>query len=260
MPNSATIGTRELDKSRKKYVGDVKRLKALKAMEDVMINTFGEIKTNPQKSETTPPDDYRARMMAAPIKIVSTAECYTMEAKYPDYFINTLRVKDSKQHFGNPFSYAGYEGTIKTESVDEAVNNFIEWLCNAEDGEFNGVEPERRAWILQQILENKVQNKTLLYYTETAKDGSGKFSHNHPSHAHILARLFGNVHVGKLPPLGVYRVLEVDPDTLDKIPEEYHNTNITNDDYKFDEGFKHPTNTVSFTDYGGDAIICTSEE
>lgn len=134
VPNSATVGTRELDKSREKYIGDDKRLKAIKAMEDVMINTFGEIETTPQKSETTPSDDYRARTMAAPIQIVSIAECAKMAAENPDKYINTLRVKGSNQHFGNPFSHTDYSGAVNVGSVSAAVDAFRHWLLGMDDG------------------------------------------------------------------------------------------------------------------------------
>lgn len=96
-------------------------------------------------------------------------------------------------HFGNPWSHAGYQGTIKTGSlseaeakalgtwkgdvtstaISEAADNYEKWL----KGEaFQDVEPERRKWILGIVNDGRLDNKNLLY-----------FKSGYRSHADVLA-------------------------------------------------------------------------
>lgn len=64
-------------------------------------------------------------------------------------------------HFGNPWSHAGYEGTIKTDSIPEAVDNYEKWL----KGEaFQNIQPDRRKWILDLINSGRLTGKTFLYF------------------------------------------------------------------------------------------------
>lgn len=88
---------------------------------------------------------------------------------------------NEKFHFGNPWSHAGYQGTIKTGSlseaeakalgtwkgdvtstaISEAADNYEKWL----KGEaFQEVEPERRKWIIDLVNSGRLTGKTFLYF------------------------------------------------------------------------------------------------
>ena len=83
----------------------------------------------------------------------------------------STRVKNSNEHFGNPFSHdpAGKaQGLIKTETVKEAVEKYIDWVLNSMDS--------RAIWIREQLQSGALQGKPILYYTELGE----------PSHATAL--------------------------------------------------------------------------
>jgi hypothetical protein len=85
--------------------------------------------------------------------------------------IIATRIKNSNEHFGNPFSHdpAGKtHGLIKTETIKEAVEKYIEWVINSED--------ERAKWIRKQIKSGSLMGKPILYYKELGE----------PSHATAL--------------------------------------------------------------------------
>ena len=96
---------------------------------------------------------------------------YVMRVKKGD----DLPMINENQHFGNPWSHAGYEGTIKTPDIKTAVKNYKDWL----DGKAHlEVEPVRREWILNQITQGQLTGKKLLY-----------FKSGYKSHADVLADL-----------------------------------------------------------------------
>ena len=68
---------------------------------------------------------------------------------------------DQNNHFGNPWSDRGYQGTIKTDSVPEAVKNYEDWLKGTAHQE---VDPARRKWILKKIDEGVFDNSEMLYF------------------------------------------------------------------------------------------------
>lgn len=86
--------------------------------------------------------------------------------------VNTMRTSNAKpnEHFGNPFSEAGYGGTIKVDTIQQAVINYKEWLLGTK---FTDVKPEQRAWILNQINQGKLDGATLLYAGKSAARGQG---------------------------------------------------------------------------------------
>jgi hypothetical protein len=133
----------------------------------------------------------------------------------PEGIVST-RIKNSNEHFGNPFSHdpAGKaQGLIKTKTVQEAVEKYIEWLTTdkydfdhplkaMEDTEFNRFHQQimkmsgstnkttqeqfalnllldllnRKKWINDQLKSGTLINKPILYYKELLE----------PSHATAL--------------------------------------------------------------------------
>ena len=86
--------------------------------------------------------------------------------------VNTMRTETAKpnEHFGNPFSEAGYGDTIKVASIGEAVVAYKEWLLGTNHQD---VKPQQRAWILNQINQGKLDGATLLYAGKSAARGQG---------------------------------------------------------------------------------------
>jgi hypothetical protein len=86
--------------------------------------------------------------------------------------INTMRTSDANafENFGNPFSEAGYGGTIKVASIGAAVVAYKEWLLGTNHKD---VKPEQRAWILDQINQGKLDGATLLYAGKSEARGQG---------------------------------------------------------------------------------------
>ena len=98
--------------------------------------------------------------------------------------INTMRTTSAKadEHFGNPFSEAGYGNTIKVSSIGAAVRMYKDWLLNNAVTESEIVSgsikdldkfDKQRTWILDQINQGKLDNATLLYAGKSAARGQG---------------------------------------------------------------------------------------
>jgi len=83
-----------------------------------------------------------------------------------------MRTSDANafENFGNPFSEAGYGGTIKVPSIGEAVIAYKEWLLGTNHKD---VKPEQRTWILNQINQGKLDGVTLLYAGKSEARGQG---------------------------------------------------------------------------------------
>lgn len=119
--------------------------------------------------------------------------------------IDTLRHPDVKgMHFGNPFSYTNYKGTINVGTVKDSVEAFAAWLrgdSTYKNIDLTKVEPERRQWIVNQIENGSLKNKRLIYYTNKVPDNSyGVENYNiniAPNHAHILEKMInaGSVNI-----------------------------------------------------------------
>jgi exodeoxyribonuclease-5 len=97
---------------------------------------------------------------------LNTRPVYTKEG------INTMRTEVAKanEHFGNPFSEAGYGDTIKVPSIGAAVVAYKEWLLGTNH---KNVKPQQREWILDQINQGKLDGATLLYAGKSAARGQG---------------------------------------------------------------------------------------
>ena len=86
------------------------------------------------------------------------------------------------EHFGNPFSEAGYGNTIKVASIGAAVRMYKDWLLNNAVTESEIVKgsvsdldkfDNQRAWILDQINQGKLDGATLLYAGKSEARGEG---------------------------------------------------------------------------------------
>ena len=131
---------------------------------------------------------------------------------YTDKGINTMRTSDpgAKQgavksyggsHFGNPFSHAGYAGTIKVKSVKKAIEFYKRWLQD----DWAGIgqnelkikervlkEPgfvQQREWIIAQVKSGKLSGtgKKLLYDFTLHKENKKVTGEGPASHADALA-------------------------------------------------------------------------
>jgi len=118
------------------------------------------------------------------VKVDSTKSWYNLKNQpvYTKEGVNTMRTSNKEaeyKHFGNPFSEAGYRGTIKVNSIEEAKQAYKDWLLT---DKFNNVKQKQRQWILEQINSGKLDNAILLYSAKLAGRGKG-------SHADMLAEV-----------------------------------------------------------------------
>ena len=146
--NFAGIGTREITEAGKQ------------AIREVYEKT---LKQSPQSSTSVKPIIDTSREWSGDLK---TRPVYTPEG------VNTMRTSDATafENFGNPFSEAGYGGTIKVPSISAAVVAYKEWLLGTNHKD---VKPEQRAWILDQINQGKLDGATLLYAGKSEARGQG---------------------------------------------------------------------------------------
>ncbi len=98
--------------------------------------------------------------------------------------ISVIRgIKGSTKHYGNPFSHLESDKSkhdiITMGSIVEAVQAYKDWLAGVN---YQEVEPERRAWINQQINSGNLDGKILLYYKQL----------DEPSHADALAEIINS--------------------------------------------------------------------
>ena len=91
---------------------------------------------------------------------------------YTNEGINTMRTSAAllNEHFGNPFSEAGYGNTIKVDTIADAVIAYKDWLLGTKH---NTVNPEQREWIINQINQGKLDGATLLYAGKSEARGQG---------------------------------------------------------------------------------------
>jgi len=98
--------------------------------------------------------------------------------------VNTMRTSSAKadEHFGNPFSEAGYGNTIKVSSIGAAVRMYKDWLLTGAVAESEIVKgsikdldkfDNQRTWILDQINQGKLDGATLLYAGKSEARGQG---------------------------------------------------------------------------------------
>lgn len=87
----------------------------------------------------------------------------------------SLRVNNTTEHFGNPFSSVESEiqkGLIKTNSTKESVEKYIEWILSSN----TTINPEQHKFIRQKLMSGELKNKPIVYYKELEQ----------PSHATAL--------------------------------------------------------------------------
>ncbi len=129
-----------------------------------------------------------------PLVIVPTGETAAEALRIGG--INTLRT-DDEFHFGNPFSHKKYKGVqVVVPTVKDAAIAYEQWLKGEK---YQKVEPERRQWIIDQIMNGSLYGKQFVYYTETVPDASYgvdeegnplKYKYDErPNHAHVLQKL-----------------------------------------------------------------------
>lgn len=117
--------------------------------------------------------------------------------------VNTMRTSAAKlnEHFGNPFSEAGYPGTIKVSSIADAVVAYKDWLLG---NKYENVKPEQRAWILDQINQGKLDGATLLYAGKSERRGQGM----HPTAlAEVVDELRSKKQVGKFSKKNLFSII-----------------------------------------------------
>jgi hypothetical protein len=180
--NFAGVGSRDIESyniqkegkwvPRPQYQGKELEEAAKQAIRDVYENTF---KSTTQSSIGVKPTidtsrEWRGDLESRPV--------YTKEG------INTMRTSAAKsnEHFGNPFSEAGYGNTIKVASIGAAVRMYKDWLLNNAVTESEIVKGSvndlvkfdiQRQWILDQINQGKLDGATLLYAGKSEARGEG---------------------------------------------------------------------------------------
>jgi hypothetical protein len=168
----------------KNYMIDPSNLNEEESVEDFLStfseDDFGDMSDFLEQGPTQPSTDvkptidtsreWRGDLESRPV--------YTPEG------VNTMRTSNAKadEHFGNPFSEAGYGNTIKVASIGAAVRMYKDWLLNNAVTESEIVKgsvsdlakfDNQRQWILDQINQGKLDGATLLYAGKSAARGQG---------------------------------------------------------------------------------------
>jgi hypothetical protein len=169
----------------KDYIVDPNNLSGEESVEDY-LNTFseddfadmadflGQVPVKEEPANVKPTIDtsreWKGDLESRPV--------YTTEG------VNTMRTTVAKadEHFGNPFSEAGYGNTIKVASIGAALRMYKDWLLNNAVTESEIVKgsvsdlakfDNQRAWILDQINQGKLDGATLLYAGKSEARGQG---------------------------------------------------------------------------------------
>lgn len=149
-------------------------LDTLNAKYDAELAVLEEAKPTEVKPKIDTSREWKGDLESRPV--------YTPEG------VNTMRTESAKdnEHFGNPFSKAGYGGTIKVPSIGAAVVAYKEWLLGTN---YQDVKPQQRDWILDQINQGKLDGATLLYAGKLDARGEGM----HPTAlAEVVEQLRGS--------------------------------------------------------------------
>ena len=116
------------------------------------------------------------------VEIKSWGELKNVTKAITSQGVVATRIPNTNEHFGNPFSHdpAGKtQGLIKTETVREAVEKYIDWVINSKEA--------RAEWIREQLKSGKLKNKSIIYYKELGE----------PSHATALDYLINKYNWNK---------------------------------------------------------------
>jgi hypothetical protein len=156
------------------YVAIADRILNIKNANEVSLETWESAKSTKPSTSIKPTIDtsreWKGDLESRPV--------YTSEG------VNTMRTTSAKadEHFGNPFSEAGYGNTIKVASIGAAVRMYKDWLLNNAVTESEIVKgnvsdlakfDNQRAWILNQINQGKLDGATLLYAGKSEARGQG---------------------------------------------------------------------------------------
>jgi len=156
---------------------------------DVTIKTLDDANKSFSETQDKLYSDYSASLeLVDDLMNLTELEVYTQNG------VNTLRTKKAKanEHFGNPWSQAGYAGTLKTDTVQRAVDNYKDWLLGIK---FQDVKPLQRDWILNQIKEGKLDGQKLLYPSKLINRPIAKGY----SHAQALAEVIEEIASNGMP-------------------------------------------------------------
>lgn len=188
-PNFAGIGTREINDAGKQAIRDVyKKTKESLPKEDNNVVNSQDSKSEVQNiysqlGNKTTSENVRITRWA---DLKDSTEPFIKIYGSIIYIIST-RVKGTDKHFGNPFSHdpAGKtQGLIKTETIQEAVEKYIDWVLNSDE--------KRAQWIREQLKTGELKDKSILYFKELGE----------PSHATALDYLINK-----------YKFIEVEDDS-----------------------------------------------
>jgi len=170
----------------------ITRQDALQQVSEYIDVTFSElimINNAFKQIEEKVPADYSASLeLVDDLMNLTELEVYTQNG------VNTLRTNKAKanEHFGNPWSQAGYAGTLKTDTVQRAVDNYKDWLLGVR---FQDVKPAQRDWILNQIKEGRLDGQKLLYPSKLINRRIAKGY----SHAQALAEVIEEIAANGMP-------------------------------------------------------------
>jgi hypothetical protein len=207
-------------------------------------------------------EGYQTEMYETPFKYQPTVDLSRewkgdLEKRpvYSEAGVNTMRTSGAKknEHFGNPFSEAGYSGTIKVRSIPAAVQMYKDWLLHNAITESDLVEGSvkdldkynaQREWILNQIKEDKLDGQKLLYAGKLAARGQG-------SHANALAEVVEEIMHGGMP-------VEVEESTVPIVDDkaaptptqqtsEVKSENISSKGSEFAKKLTNPGNNLKVT-------------
>ena len=101
-----------------------------------------------------------------------------------------VRASWNGMHYGNPFSFNRFPGVqVIVSDTREAVEAFRDWLAGKA---YTDIEPERREWIVSNILSGGLIGKELVYYTSRIPSPNGYEGEvfysmdKAPNHAHVI--------------------------------------------------------------------------
>lgn len=130
---------------------------------------------NTSSVEKTPTGSIYSRLgnktESGKVLIVPYSELKNYKTAITPEGIISIRMFNTNEHFGNPFSHepeGKAKGLIKTETIKEAVEKYIDWVINSKD--------QRAEWIREKLKSGELKNKIILYYRELGE----------PSHATAL--------------------------------------------------------------------------
>lgn len=156
--------------------GSVEKAKEFAQVEKDLVEKAGKTAVETKRMQETLAEQSANKPGTSVKPIIDTSREWKGDLESRPVFtkegVNTMRTSDANtfENFGNPFSEAGYGGTIKVASIGEAVVAYKEWLLGTNHKD---VKPQQRVWILDQINQGKLDGATLLYAGKSEARGQG---------------------------------------------------------------------------------------